>query len=170
MVVREIGVAFLGKMSPKPRSKGTDQDESRVGGHSKFEEPGEHLCKEPHSVTFPLHTLSHQHEGKKEGSTQRERVYPRENAKGRIGTRSWRDWNARLKGVKWALKHFIGRMRLAAYLENESSGRVENRFFYQVKVQVGPLVLDCFNLNVYLGCPLQGWFQEELILRLMLAP
>lgn len=59
---------------------------------------------------------------------------------------------------------------MAVYLENESSGKVENIFFFQVKVQVGLLVLDSFNLNVYVGCPLQGWFRGELILRLMLVP
>lgn len=71
MLAREIGVAFLGKMSPKLRSKGTDQNESRGGGHSTFGEPREHMCKEPQPVTFPLHTLSHKHKGRRKEATQR---------------------------------------------------------------------------------------------------
>lgn len=67
MMARDTGMTSLGKRSPKLRSEGTDQKESKGGGHSKFREPGEHLGKEPHSVTFPSQSLSPQHEGKKEG-------------------------------------------------------------------------------------------------------
>lgn len=68
------------------------------------------------------------------------------------------------------MKRFDGENEAAVYLENENSSRVENQAFFQIKVQVGLLVLDYVHLNVYLGCSFQGWFPRELTPRLMPAP